>query len=59
MKLIVTFDVEGPAERFLSEEWPEMLDRLYAQPQSAMLEAPLGMYVLPTALPSEEGEVKP
>lgn len=59
MKLVLTFEIDGEAERFIAEEWPLMLNGLYAQPQSAVLEAPGGDYGLSTALPDTEDEVKP
>lgn len=37
MELIVRFEVEGPAKRFIEEEYPLMLSQLYTMPLSVVL----------------------
>lgn len=59
MRLFVQFDVEGPLERFVEEEWPLMLGRLYAQPVEAHVDDENVTVALSIAPPDEEGQVKP
>lgn len=60
MRVRVEFDVEGPPERFVQEEWPLMLERLYTMPQYALYEESSDNWrPLSIAIPTEEGEVKP
>lgn len=60
MRLTINFDVEGPARRFIEEEWPLMLGHLYTMPHSVILIEDDGTaHGLSIALPTKEGQVKP